>query len=139
MGLAYDPNETIKIPNTKKKLKVSRISNDNEWIVEENAKNEATKLNVMQELENDAKAPRRRMFKLPNGQVEWITYLMKKYGNDYKAMARDKKNDNQETWKQIRAKIKRFKTIPEQYNKFLNENNLNSSNFIDESLSDGEL
>jgi len=35
------------------------------------------------------------------------------------AMARDAKNYYQETWKQIRNKIKKFKNIPEQYGKYL--------------------
>jgi ubiquinone biosynthesis protein COQ9 len=35
------------------------------------------------------------------------------------AMARDPKNYYQETWKQIRNKIKKFKNIPEQYGKYL--------------------
>ena len=35
------------------------------------------------------------------------------------AMSKDKKNYYQLTWKQIRAKIKMFKGIPEQYNKFI--------------------
>lgn len=35
------------------------------------------------------------------------------------AMALDRKNYNQLTWKQIRAKIKIFKGIPEQYNEYL--------------------
>ncbi|CAK9823393.1 Nucleolar protein 16 [Anthophora retusa] len=125
MGLTYDPNETLKIPNIKEKL----IENATQWKVddaENNTQNgkedvemESTKIHVAEELEAQAKAPRRRMFRLPNSQVHFITYLMDKYGEDYKAMARDKKNYNQLTWKQIRAKIKLFKGIPEQYNEYL--------------------
>jgi ubiquinone biosynthesis protein COQ9 len=35
------------------------------------------------------------------------------------AMAKDPKNHYQETWKQIRNKIKKFKNIPAQYGKYL--------------------
>jgi hypothetical protein len=34
-------------------------------------------------------------------------------------MARDPKNYYQETWKQIRNKIKKLKNIPEQYGQYL--------------------
>ncbi|KAI4471087.1 hypothetical protein MML48_1g21880 [Holotrichia oblita] len=103
MGLSYDPNQTIKIPNNKKQLK--------------------TKIITTSKLEKDAKAPRVKLFRLPKGQVEWITYLMDKYGNDFKAMVKDKRNYNQETWKQLRAKIKRFKSIPEQYSEYIKNKN----------------
>ena len=36
-------------------------------------------------------------------------------------MVRDLKNYNQLTWRQIRAKINRFKSIPEQYSLYLVE------------------
>lgn len=58
-------------------------------------------------------------FRLPKGQVEFITYLLDKYGHDYKAMAKDKKNYYQETWKQLRAKVKTFMGIPKQYAEYL--------------------
>lgn len=51
--------------------------------------------------------------------MEFITYLLDKYGHDYKAMAKDKKNYYQETWKQLRAKIKTFMGIPKQYSEYL--------------------
>lgn len=56
--------------------------------------------------------------------MEFITYLLDKYGHDYKAMARDKKNYYQETWKQLRAKIKMFMGIPQQYGEYLNSKGL---------------
>lgn len=136
MGLSFDPNKTLQIPNNKKPFKTSTESNkNNEWQVEE-LENETVpkKVYVAQALEQDARATRVKLFRLPKGQVEWITYLMDKYGNDYKAMARDKKNYNQETWKQLRAKIKRFKSIPEQYSKYLEAKGLTKDQ-IDE---DGE-
>lgn len=51
--------------------------------------------------------------------MEFITYLLDKYGHDYKAMAKDKKNYYQETWKQLRAKVKTFMGIPKQYGEYL--------------------
>ncbi|XP_076623955.1 nucleolar protein 16 [Colletes latitarsis] len=124
MGLVYDPNEALKIPNIKKELikeakqkiaDLEDVSDDEE----ENMDITCVKNHIVKELEAEAKAPRRRMFRLPNSQVQFLTYLMDKYEEDYKAMARDKKNYNQLTWKQIRAKIKIFKGIPEQYNEYL--------------------
>lgn len=49
---------------------------------------------------------------------------MDKYGNDYKAMAKDRRNYNQETWKQLRQKAKKFMKIPNQYAKFLDSKGL---------------
>ncbi|XP_053986786.1 nucleolar protein 16 [Hylaeus anthracinus] len=132
MGLAYDSNEVLKIPNAKRELikKVKRKLIDSEDISddeEENMNMETEKSHIAKELEADAKAPRIRTFKLPNNQVQFLTYLMDKYGEDYEAMARDKKNYNQLTWKQIRAKIKVFKGIPEQYNQYL-QNKMSNDN-----------
>ncbi|KAK2586220.1 hypothetical protein KPH14_001478 [Odynerus spinipes] len=126
MGLAYDPNEVLPIPNVKREL----LEEAKQKVLESDTQSESeegdidiqripTKIHVAQALEADAKAPRERMFRLPNGQVQFITYLLDKYGEDYKAMARDKKNYYQLTWRQIRAKIKIFKGIPEQYNEYL--------------------
>lgn len=92
MGLAYDPNETLKIPNTKKDL-IDKVS---KWKVEENDENKlqseediemtSVKMHVAQELETEARAPRKRMFRLPNSQVYFLTYLMDKYGENYKVI-----------------------------------------------------
>lgn len=145
MGLSYDPNQTIKIPNTKEKFKRTVPSKpsktSNEWLVEDVKTTTVTpsKSYVANKLETDAKAPRVKLFRLPKGQVEWITYLMDKYGTDYKAMVRDKKNYNQETWKQLRAKINRFKSITQQYEIYLKERGLNSNNIhIASDISDSE-
>lgn len=72
--------------------------------------------------------------RLPKGQVEFITYLLDKYGHDYKAMERDKKNYYQETWKQLRAKIKTFMGIPKQYGEYLASKGLLDKDDDDEEL-----
>nr|XP_033329672.1 nucleolar protein 16 [Megalopta genalis] len=128
MGLTYDPNETLKIPNVKwdlikdAKCKIVEPS-EGGWLEEEDVNVEPMKGHVAKELETEARAPREKLFRLPNSVVNFLTYLMDKHGEDYKAMARDKKNYDQMTWKQIRAKIKMFKGIPEQYNKYLESKN----------------
>ena len=117
MGLVYDTNETFKIPTTQQVMKPKGESTNTESDMEV----ERPKLAVVQALEEEANAPRERKFRLPQSQVDQVTCLMDKYGEDYKAMAQDPKNYYQETWKQIRAKIKKFKSIPEQYEEYLNK------------------
>ena len=134
MGLAYEPNDALKIPNSKKEQieKVLKQKDDNVdeklQTEEEDVEMTPIKVHVAQQLEAEAKAPRKRKFMLPNSQVHFLTYLMDKYGEEYKAMALDKKNYYQYTWKQIRAKIKIFKGIPEQYNKYLENKNTSNIN-----------
>ncbi|XP_012261901.2 uncharacterized protein LOC105689456 [Athalia rosae] len=126
MGLAYDPNEVLKIPSTKHSL--TKSQKRGRWLEEENMETDTIqnekpdhkpKIHVANALDADAKAPRERLFRLPKGQVQFVTYLMEKYGDDFKAMARDRKNHYQMTWCQIRSKINTFKSIPEQYAEYL--------------------
>lgn len=128
MGLSYDPNELLEIASNKKQLveKFTVDSIENVPVIED-VEMTPVKVHVAQELEAEAKAPRKRVFRLPNNQVQFLTYLMDKYEEDYKAMARDKKNYDQLTWKQIRAKIKVFKGIPEQFNAYL-QSKINNNN-----------
>ncbi|XP_066138259.1 nucleolar protein 16 [Euwallacea fornicatus] len=140
MGLSYDPNQTIGIPKKKRELQETLGFNRNN----EDKQEENLRLNIKQYvadmLEADAKAPRVKNLRLPKSQVEWITYLLKKYGTDYRAMAQDSKNYYQETWKQLRQKVRLFRKIPEQFGKFLKENlgqNFDSDN--ENLYSDGEI
>ncbi|KAJ2951028.1 hypothetical protein O0L34_g5401 [Tuta absoluta] len=122
MGLANDPNKAIKIPSHKQEelKRAKKMINLGESDEEEEEETKiVAKSEVIEKLEKEARAPRKRRFMLPKGQVEFITYLLDKYGHDYKAMERDKKNFYQETWKQLRAKIKTFMGIPKQYGEYL--------------------
>ncbi|XP_047025459.1 nucleolar protein 16 [Helicoverpa zea] len=138
MGLANDPNKVIKIPNFKQeKVKLAkRIVNQEESDdeSEEEVVQPVVKKEVVEILEKEAKAPRPRRFMLPKPQVEFITYLLDKYGHDYKAMERDKKNYYQETWKQLRAKVKTFMGIPKQYGEYLASKGLLDKEEDDEEL-----
>ncbi|XP_058809049.1 nucleolar protein 16 [Phymastichus coffea] len=120
MGLAYDPNDVLKVPSLKQTfLETVKNSQQDESETENVEENVPNKLYVAQSLEKEARHPRAKLFRLPNNEVQFATYMMDKYGDDYKAMVRDRKNYNQLTWRQIKAKINRLKSIPEQYAEYL--------------------
>lgn len=64
-------------------------------------------------------------FRLPKGVVAHLSYMMDKYKLNYKKMVTDSKNYDQWTWKQFRAKCRRFMGIPEQFDVYLESKNLN--------------
>lgn len=103
MGLVFNVNEDI--------LREKEAT--------EAASNEEKKTIVLDTLEKEANAPREKGYRIPRNQVEFLTYMLDKYGEDYKAMVRDKRNHAQLTWKQLRTKVTVFKSIPEQFNIFL--------------------
>lgn len=54
-------------------------------------------------------------------------------------MVRDEKNYDQETWKQLRAKCRKFISIPEQFEPYLKQRNLDMDTFnFEECSSDDE-
>lgn len=109
MGLVYDVNAQIK-----------EGGNSSMEVAEQSKPQLFVNTEVIEKLEEEANAPRVKSYRLPKNQVQYITYLMDTYGEDYKAMTRDKRNHAQATWKQLRRKINVFKSIPEQYNEYLN-------------------
>jgi len=82
MGLAYDSNKTLKIPSAKELLQP--MEHDGESASQDDKISQPTKSYVAEVLEEDAKAPRVKNFRLPNNQVTWLIYLIDKYGEDYK-------------------------------------------------------
>lgn len=88
MGLAYDANEAVRIPNVKHEMLEEarrRVAGDEDSSDHEGEKMNvtATKSYVAEKLEAEAKAPRERHLKLPKGQAQFLAYLIKKYDEDY--------------------------------------------------------
>ncbi|KAL3864483.1 hypothetical protein ACJMK2_006162 [Sinanodonta woodiana] len=117
MGLSADPNKTIKIPSTKELIgpKNMKVEDNNQTKKPPKPK----KIYVAQALEEQASSSSEKKLRLSEPDVQYCIYMMEKYGDDYKAMARDYKNYYQDTPKQIRRKINVFKSIPKQYNAYL--------------------
>lgn len=131
MGLSYNVNKSMGLPNNMnkrieftKKLANGFVEEDTSDKEEENIQKKHPKKHVVEEMERDSKDLRESLFRLPKGQVKYISYLMDRYGLNYKRMIKDDKNVYQETWRQLRAKCRKFMKIPEQFAKYLEERNL---------------
>ncbi|XP_013785727.1 nucleolar protein 16-like [Limulus polyphemus] len=117
MGLSVDPNDTMQV--TVKQGKMSPEENI--------GKKKMTKGHVVKDLEKEATAPRAKGLRLPKDVVVFCTYMLEKYGDDYKAMARDPRNYYQETPKTIFRRIQRFKNISPQWNGYLRAKELKTN------------
>lgn len=133
MGLVYDVNKAMGLPNFKAdRLKKTKLVNgfaeedqsgsesDEDGSIGEQFPNHQ----VVDELEKNANALRESKFRLPKGIVKFVEYLIDKHGLNYKKMAKDHKNYDQETWRQLRAKCRKFMSIPEHFSKYLSERDL---------------
>lgn len=128
MGLIYDVNKALPVPSYKSE-RLMRKKVDNGFVEEDQSDSEGEvnkypKQEVVDELEKTAKALRESKFRLPKGVIKFVAYLIDKYGLDYKKMAKDPKNYDQETWRQLRAKCRKFMSIPEHFSKYLEERDL---------------
>lgn len=88
MGLAYDANETVETSDVTSEMRLEE--DERKSLGNENSNHESratcaasAKNSVAEALEADAKVPRKRLLRLPKGQAELLTYLVKKYGEDY--------------------------------------------------------
>lgn len=135
MGLVFDVNKSLGVPNYKAdRLKFAKISNgfveednsgsEDEEEGEETVEKSFPKQRVVDDLEKQSKELRESKFRLPKGIVKFVSYLIDKYGLNYKKMAKDHKNYDQETWRQLRAKCRKFMSIPEHFSKYLTERDL---------------
>lgn len=135
MGVAFDPNKTIKIPTNEPKMiaeglpekeepkpeqyEVIQSNNAVDFIVSIIYYIKPSWLSGM-EMEA-ALGEKEKRFQISSEEVHFCTHMMDTYGENYKAMARDSKNYFQLTPKQIRNRIRSFKRSKEQYQKYLNK------------------
>lgn len=135
MGLVFDINKSMGMPNSKaERVKFTKKmvngfteedqSGESDDEEEVDASEKFPKHHVVEGLERDSKEYRESKFRLPKGHVKFISYLIDKYGLNYKKMARDTKNYDQETWRQLRAKCRKFMSITDHFSKYLTERNL---------------
>nr|XP_014092553.1 nucleolar protein 16 [Bactrocera oleae] len=133
MGLSSDPNKAVPIPNFKQhRLKTVKVVNGfiEEEIDDEELNERITdrpRGYVIEQLEADANAPRERLLRLPKNSIDHLSYFLDKYKFNYKDMVTDRRNYLQWTWKQFRMKIKKFMSIPEQFDEYLKQRNLKPS------------
>ncbi|GFX09168.1 nucleolar protein 16 [Trichonephila clavipes] len=99
MGLSDNPNKTIAIRKKEEKKVI--------------------KMEVINELEAIAYAPREKNIRLPTEVVKYCVYMLERHGENYYAMAKDPKNYYQDTPAQIQKKIKKFKNNPYAWNGYL--------------------
>ena len=130
MGLSADPNKSVPIPNFKnERLKMMKIVDgfveeevsDEEPVVERKPKRKEFVAKMLEEQANTLREPQLR---LPKGVVQILEYFLDKHNLNYKAMVNDRRNYDQWTWKQFRMKIRKFMSIPEQFDKYLEKKNL---------------
>merc|ERR1712098_476959 len=88
---------------------------------------EVIKPDVVSKIQEEAKFEAKQTFRFTSTQVQFITHMMDKHGEDYSSMARDPKNHYQETANKIKGMIKKFINIPEQYAVYCKERGLITS------------
>jgi len=138
MGIILDANKMAPIPSTKKRL-VAEVKLKEQITSAEKEVVKVTKPEVVEKLEAEANIPKTQKFRFCREQVMWISSMIDKHGDDYKAMARDKKNHFQETPKVIKGKVLKFKSIPEQYAIFARERGLIEKSEPTEVIEDTEV
>merc|ERR1711862_66865 len=66
----------------------------------------------------------KQTFRFTPTQVQLISYMMDKHGEDWSAMARDPKNHYQETAAKLKGMVNKFVSIPEHYVVYCKERGL---------------
>lgn len=87
VGLIQDPNKIKKKTSKRKPLPPTKY---------------------VQELEKEANKPLKKKFKFGKEMCKELDYYIQNYGDNYEAMARDKKNVYQDSPGQLRYKIKKY-------------------------------
>uniref|UniRef100_A0A182Q6F1 Nucleolar protein 16 n=1 Tax=Anopheles farauti TaxID=69004 RepID=A0A182Q6F1_9DIPT len=122
MGLVYDVNRAIPMPNQKRAMiEMEKELAGRKVFSRKRAAPAAPKQYVAEQLEKDANEFAGSRFRMARSMVRFITDMIDRYGFDYGAMVRDRRNYEQFTWRQFRTKIRRFLRIPEQCTPYLKQ------------------
>lgn len=124
MGLVYDVKKNFRVESFKEKHTKQAKILKNGFMEEDIESTKYPKQHVLDKLEAEANVPKESKFKLPKCQVKELGYFIDKYGLNYKLWAKDHKNYDQITWRQYRAKCRKFMNIPDQFSQFLEERDL---------------
>uniref|UniRef100_A0A182W3B2 Nucleolar protein 16 n=1 Tax=Anopheles minimus TaxID=112268 RepID=A0A182W3B2_9DIPT len=122
MGLAFDVNRAIPIPNVRTQIKDMEKALSGQKMKSGLRKSRsAPKQYVAEQMEEEANEFNGSRFRIARSMVRKITAMIDRYGFNYQAMAKDRSNYEQETWRQFRSKVRRFLRIPEQCTPYLEE------------------
>ena len=125
MGLAADANQISKIQSTAKQLAKKRKDFSSADAADEDVAEAGTSSEVVQQLEAEvASFEAKQTFRFGEEDVRFFVLMLDRHGDDFKAMARDPKNLFQLTPKQLRTKITKFMSIPEQFAPYAKERGL---------------
>ncbi|GAU92857.1 hypothetical protein RvY_04883 [Ramazzottius varieornatus] len=119
MGLTLHLDDAFKIDDTKDSLRPDRKTPK-----DPSRDVEMSEAKVADLLEYEASKPKESTMRLSEPEAQFCMTMLEKYGDDYKAMARDANNYYQETPKQIRRKILTFRRFPGSHADFLKGRNL---------------
>jgi len=123
MGVAFDANNVVPKISSKKNMVKDMKKRKGIEVAEEEGVVEK-KSEVISRLEDEAKFEAKQTFRFTPTQVQLITYMMDKHGDDWSAMARDPKNHYQETPAKLRGMVTKFISIPEHYAVYCKERGL---------------
>jgi len=124
MGVAFDANNVVPKISSKQKMVKEMKKNKGLEVDENEVDLVRRKTEVVAKLENEAKFEAKQTFRFTPTQVQLITYMMDKHGEDWSAMARDPKNHYQETAAKLRGMVTKFISIPEHYAVYARERGL---------------
>jgi hypothetical protein len=104
------------VTDTNTGTQISKLSRD---------RKPADKAHVLEALEEKSKIrPKPGVFRFSKPEVAWMTSMLDKHGEDFIGMAKDRKNVDQLTPRQIRAKISKFKRTTHQWAVYLKHRGL---------------
>lgn len=104
LGIAYDPNEVIKILKNKRITRKDLLRADAEGVKEMEVEKDVPITAVIEEFEKRAANGKETERHIAPGEAKFLFELMKKHGKNYKNMFKDKRNTHQHTIAQLRRK-----------------------------------